>query len=368
MYTFHLLGLAHVPTSKEIYSCAYTQKVVNLSKMLTEMGNKVYLYCTEGSDVPDVEMVTVGSEATRKRVYGDYDWHKDFFKHDPKDEVHLEFNLNAIQEINLRKSERDFLLCPMGNYNKPVSDVVQLMTVESGIGYSGVFCDKRVFESYAWMHYIWGILKQDDGAWYDVVIPNAYDLKDFPYMSHPMGAKDEYYLYVGRLISRKGIQIAVEATEAIGATLVIAGQGNLADVDGADYTHYKHIKYVGSINPAQRFDLMSHAKAVFTPTIYIGPFEGVAVEAQLCGTPVITTDWGVFAETVVQGITGWRCHNLAEFIHAALSWNQIEPDHCRHWASSRYGTDTIKLQYQHYFDRLYDLWNDGWYQMPKSSV
>lgn len=139
MYTFHLLGLAHVPTSKEIYACAYTQKVVNLSKMLTELGHKVYLYCTEGSDVPNVEMVTIGYETTRKRVYGDYDWHKEMFKHDPKDEVHQEFNLNAIREINKRKQEKDFLLCPMGNYNKPIADNVGLMTIEFGIGYTGVF-------------------------------------------------------------------------------------------------------------------------------------------------------------------------------------------------------------------------------------
>jgi glycosyltransferase involved in cell wall biosynthesis len=362
-YTFHLLGLAHIPTSKEISSCAYTQKIINLAKMLTELGHRVILYCTEGSNVPDVKMVTVGLEKTRVSIYGEYDWHTTFFKHDPKDLVHQEFNANAIREINSCKSEHDFLLCPMGNYDKPISDAVGLMTVESGIGYEGVFCDKRVFESYAWMHYIYGLLHTDNGSWYDCVIPNAYDIRDFPYEYQPMGSKDDYYLYMGRLISRKGLQVAIETTKVIGADLIVAGQGTLKDVDGRDFSHFKHVSHIGTVDTQKRFELMTHARAVFTPTYYIGPFEGVAVEAQFCGTPVITSDWGAFTETVQHGVTGWRCRTFGEFVQAALSWQCIDPAACHVWAASHYTTEVIKYQYQTYFDRLYDLWNEGWYRV-----
>jgi glycosyltransferase involved in cell wall biosynthesis len=362
-YTFHLLGLAHIPTSKEVSACAYTQKIINLAKMLTDLGHRVILYCTVGSQVPDVELVIVGSEVSRKSIYGDYDWKKTFFKHDPKDDVHREFNANAILEINKRKQQRDFLLCPMGNYDEPISKAVNLMTVESGIGYTGVFSKYRVFESYAWMHYVYGLLHQDNGSWYDAVIPNAYDLKDFPYM--PI-EKSDYYLFLGRLITRKGLQVAIETTERIKARLIVAGQGDLHNVDGRDFSRYDHVEHIGTVDAADRFALMRKARAVFVPTYYIGPFEGVAVEAQLSGTPVITTDWGVFAETVQQDITGWRCRTFGEFVQAALSWQCIDPAACHVWAASHYTTEVIKYQYQTYFDRLYDLWNEGWYRFQKS--
>lgn len=36
--------------------------------------------------------------------------------------------------------------------------------------------------------------------------------------------KKNYFLYIGRLIPRKGVDIAVEATKAAGVKLKIAGQ------------------------------------------------------------------------------------------------------------------------------------------------
>ena len=35
----------------------------------------------------------------------------------------------------------------MGNYQKPIADAVKLLTIEPGIGYTGVFSSNRIFES-----------------------------------------------------------------------------------------------------------------------------------------------------------------------------------------------------------------------------
>ena len=36
-FTFHLLGLPHLPTSKHYASCAFTQKNIKLCKMLADL-------------------------------------------------------------------------------------------------------------------------------------------------------------------------------------------------------------------------------------------------------------------------------------------------------------------------------------------
>jgi glycosyltransferase involved in cell wall biosynthesis len=358
VFRFHLLGLAHVPTHQDVSACAYTQKVFKLAKMLKSLGHTVFFYGGEGSEVECDESIQVVSNQDRIDCYGEYDWHTEFFKHSGTDSCHGIFNQNAIREINARKQNRDFLLCPMGNYDKPIADAVNLMVVESGIGYRGVFSKYRVFESYAWMHYIYGILKQNDGSWYDCVIPNYFDPNDFPYQPK----KGDYFLFIGRLVRRKGLDVAVQTTRKLGVKLVVAGQGWLTnEVEGLNITD-KHVEHVGCVGPGRRKALMGGAKAVFVPTYYIEPFGGVAVEAMMCGTPVITTDWGAMSETVLHGKTGFRCRTFDDFVWAAQNIDQIRPEDCHKWAIENYSMDRVGKMYQEYFVKLQDLYGEGWYE------
>jgi glycosyltransferase involved in cell wall biosynthesis len=357
---FHLLGLAHLPTTRRFMACAYTQKILKLSAMLKKLGHEVIFYGGEGSQVDCSEFVQVLTDQDRRDCYGDYDPDRDFFKHDPRDSAHQTFNRNAIYEIIQRSQEKDFLLCTMGNYQKPIADAVGLMTVEPGIGYEGVFSDHRVFESYGWMMYLYGKLNQVDGSWYDAVIPNYYDPADFPFYGR--GEKEDYFLFVGRLVKRKGLEVAVQVTERLGVPLIVAGQGSLVNpAEGLNITS-PHVKHIGTVGPEERARLMGRARAVFTPTYYVEPFGGVAVEAQFCGTPVISTDWGVFPETVVHGQTGYRCRTMADFLWAAQNADTLDPEVCRAWALANYSMDRVAQMYQEYFEKLADLWGQGWYQ------
>ncbi len=356
---FHLLGLAHIPTNKEYSACAYTQKVYKLAHMLKSLGHTVFFYGGEGSDVECDEFIQVVSNDTRIQTYGDYDWRKEFFKHDPKDLAHTAFNNNAISEINKRKEPKDFLLVPMGNYQKSISDSTGLMTVESGIGYSGIFSKFKVFESYAWMHYLYGVLNKGDGDWYDSVIPNYYDPNDFKFQEE----KEDYLLFVGRLIHRKGVDVAIQVANMLGKKLKIAGQGGPDNPSEGIYLSDKpYVEYLGTVGPEERSELMGKAKAVFVPTYYIEPFGGVAVEAQMCGTPVVTTDWGAFTETVNHGVTGYRCRSMEQFTWAINNIDTIKPEDCREWAVSNYSMDRIAKMYDEYFHQLHNLWEGGWYQ------
>ena len=354
----HLLGLAHVPTHRDVSMCAYTQKALKLSKMLTELGHEVIFYGGEGSDVRCKEFVQCITNEEREQCYGKYDWRKEFFKHSGTDFAYTTFNLNAAKEINARKKDQDILLVTMGNYQLPVSTRTGVLTVESGIGYTGTFAKFKVYESYAWMHHMYGMTKVNDGPSYDCVIPNYFDPCDFPYQAQ----KGDYYLYIGRIIKRKGVEVAVETTRELGTKLIIAGQGTLKnEIEGLDIKG-DHVEFVGSLGPEDRARIMGGARAVFVPTYYIEPFGGVAVEAMMCGTPVITSDWGAFTETVLHGKTGYRCRTMDDYIWSAKNIGTIRPRDCRLWAMENYSCQRIGLMYNEYLNKIQDLWKSGWYE------
>lgn len=356
---FHLLGLAHLATHRNHSACAYTQKIVKLAKIIKSFGHTLYFYGLEGSEVECDQFIEVVSQDILRQTYGDYDRSKEFFKHDPQDLAHQTFNRNAIAAINERKQNNDLLLCPMGNYQKPIADQVNLLTIESGVGYTGVFAAHRVFESYAWMHYIYGQLHQEDGVWYDAVIPNYFELDDYPFQEE----KQDFLLYFGRIISRKGVQVASDAAKATGNQLYIVGQGALDNPsEGIALASEKHIQYFPAVGPEERAWFLGNAKAVLMPTYYLEPFGGVNVEAQLCGTPVITSDWGAFPETVLHGVTGYRCRVFEEFCWAIHNIHQIKAKNCRKWAEKNYSLKRVGKMYEEYFQRVHHIFDQGWYQ------
>ena len=328
--------------------------------MLRSLGYPVTFYGCEDSEVVCDEFVPCLSVAERTACYGDYDWHHEFFKHDGHDPAYTSFNLKAAAEIAKRKTPQDVILVTMGNYQQFVANAhPDLMAVESGIGYSGVFAKYRVFESYAWMHYIYGLTHQENGSWYDAVIPNYFDLNEYPFQT----TKQDYFVYVGRLVSRKGLEVAAQVTERLGAELRIAGQGTPDnDIEGLCLSKYNHIAFLGTVGVPERADLVGHARAAFVPTYYIEPFGGAAVEAQLMGTPVLTTDWGAFSETVLHGVTGYRCRTFDEFVWAARHADALDPTCIRAWAAANYSLSRVARMYGDYFKRLSDLWHAGWYE------
>lgn len=363
---FHVVGLPHTQATKGFLSCAYTQKVYNFCKMMHSLGHEVYHYGGEGSTPDCTEHIDIITEAERKQWWGKNDVSKEFYAIEWKADLPywMTANHRAIAEIGKRIEKKDFICLIGGNCQKAIADAFPAhMSVEFGIGYEGVFSKYRVFESYAWMHHVYGIRNERNGSNYDAVIPNYFDPADFELMP-----KEDYYLFIGRLISRKGPHIAADICKHLGAKLKVAGQGMTKYQEGkkivADEVTIEApgIEYVGTVDVNQRKELMAKAKAIIVQTQYIGPFEGVHVEAMLSGTPVITTDWGVFAESVVDGVTGFRTRTLGEAIWAAKEAIKLDPEKIRTYALSRYSIDVVKYRYQDYFTQLLALWGKGWYE------
>lgn len=375
---FHVLGVPHTVTHTDYVACAFTQKVLKFCKMMTKLGHEVIHYGHADSNVICTEHVTITNNTDLALSYGNRDWRKNVFKYTRKDHVYQIFEKNAITEIDKRKKKFDFILAFFGLVHQNICDAFDrrwYIPVEPGIGYNEVFAPCKVFESYAIYHAITGPTVVDPSTntvnlpnWYDAVIPNYFDPDDFIFNEN----KENYFLYLGRIVTGKGVDIAIDVTKEIGAKLIIAGQIPNLEEDSDDpfvklilQNLPSHVEYVGYADLEKRKHLMANAKAGFVPSIYIEPFGGVQIEMLMSGTPTITSDWGAFAENNLHGVTGYRCRTFDQFVWAAQNIEKIESKKCREWAEN-FTLDKIGLMYEDYFESVQNYYKyQSWYKTDK---
>jgi glycosyltransferase involved in cell wall biosynthesis/mannosyltransferase OCH1-like enzyme len=369
-FRFHLIGYTHLPCSKDFFACAFTAKNYNMSQMLLDLGHEVFYYGAESSTVPCTEFIQTHSLRDIQNTWGEgnnlspigYDWKSNQFKHDfntSRTPLTLKFYDKCAEEINKRKRPDDFLMIAQGYYHKPIADKVQLYkNLEFGIGYRGsVKGYFRGFESLGIQQFTYGSenpFKSINGAYYDRVFGNYFNPDDFEYGND----SEDYYLYLGRMIHRKGVMTAVKATQAIGAKLILAGQ---KDPEINEKTLPINCEFVGHVDIEQRKKLMSKAIATFTPTLYLEPFCGVHCESMLSSVPPITTNFGVFPETIpdyLDGKVGFRCNTLQDFVDAALkakSFTKKDRAFVRKYGE-KFLTTNVSAKYQKWFEDIHQLY------------
>lgn len=369
---FHCLGIPHTVTHPDFSACAFTQKVLKFCAMMHRRGHHVIHYGHEDSKVECSEHVTVTTNETLKDSYGDHDWHANFFKHNTSDHAHVTFNVRASLEVSKRKQQGDYLLLFWSGGHQMVFDSNKdLIVVEPGIGcFAKPMAPFSVFESYAVMSHNYGKYEMSP-RYFDAVIQNYFDVKDFEDCTHPVASGTKagdtiealepgFVLMTCRKISEKGIGVAVDACRLSGDRLVIAGQGSVKDVLGG--TLPDHVTELGYVNIPQRKALIAKAKAVMAPTFFLEPFGGVAVEAQMSGVPAVTSDWGAFPETVVHGVTGYRCRVVEHYVWALKNVSKLDRAVIRKWAIDNYSLEAVAVRFEEYFQMIATVHNsNGFY-------
>jgi glycosyltransferase involved in cell wall biosynthesis len=187
------------------------------------------------------------------------------------------------------------------------------------------------------------------GRWHP--IHNCVELEKYTFQ--PSVAADAPLVFLSRIERIKGAHTAIAAAHRTGRRLLIAGNYNPQDPYWRDeiqpHLGKNGIEYVGTVNDAQKNQLLGQAAAMIVPIEWEEPFGIVFAEALACGTPVISCPRGALPEIVRPGIEGYLVTTLAEACHAIDHLDALDRAACRQRVEQCFSASVIVAQYE----RLY---------------
>jgi len=357
--TLHLVGIFHTQATAAFSHCAFTGKALRFPRMMQAQGYDVIEYSNEGSEAGATAHVPILTLDEFERFYGSRkatDFHGD--NATVGSEGHQLFEERLIVELRKRLQKEDIICHPFGHAHQILMDKFPShQHVETGIGYPTLMPNSfRIFESYAWMHYHQGEEKRQ-GRNYEWVVPNYFDLDEW----EPSYEPGEYLAFLGRICSVKGMDTIKEIASYSPWPVVLHGQG-----DPTPWAH-PNIDYRGPITGKARSEFLRNSRAALMPTNFTEPFAGSGVEAMLCGTPLIAVDYGAFTETILDGVTGFRCHTLQDWVDAIDNAGDLSRRMVANIARSRYSLEACGKKYDKIFQDINNLHKKGWYQLREST-
>jgi glycosyltransferase involved in cell wall biosynthesis len=186
---------------------------------------------------------------------------------------------------------------------------------------------------------------------YLATVHHGIDLDALPFS--PLSGDD--LVVFGRIHPDKGTATAIEIARAAGRRLIICGivqdeayfrQQVLPHVDG------ERVKYLGSVGPARRAEVLGMAGALLHPIAFAEPFGLSVVEAMACGTPVIAYALGSMPEIIDEGTTGYLVGDIEAAAAAVDSALRLDRALVRRVAERRFGADRMVDDYLELYRRL----------------
>ncbi len=183
------------------------------------------------------------------------------------------------------------------------------------------------------------------GLNYVATVPNGIRVGDFA--TGPGGGA---LIFVGRLAPEKAPDLAIDAAEAAGADILLAG---LVEERHRDFFEDRirprlrpgQVEYLGALSRPEVAALYATASGLLMPLRWDEPFGLVVVEALASGTPVVAWRRGAMPEIVADGVTGFLVDTVAEAAAAIGRLGDIDRVACRAEAEHRFGARTMAEGY-----------------------
>src|SRR5665213_2374498 len=186
---------------------------------------------------------------------------------------------------------------------------------------------------------------------YIATIYHGVDLAQLPLNTRP---GDDLVVF-GRIHPDKGTADAIRIAKLAGRRLVICGivqderyfaEEIKPQVDG------DQIRYLGSIGPEQRADVLGSAAVLLHPIAFDEPFGLSVVEATECGPPVVAYRRGSMAEVVDGGVTGYLASDVSDAVAGVEAAVRLDRTAIRTRAAARFSVDRMVDEYVRVYHQI----------------
>jgi glycosyltransferase involved in cell wall biosynthesis len=188
-------------------------------------------------------------------------------------------------------------------------------------------------------------------------IPNFVEIDRIAFT--PRVAADAPLLFLSRVESIKGPELAINIARRSGRRLLIAGnranQGPEAEFfERAVAPHLGRdgIEWIGEVGDVEKNRLLAQCAALLVPIRWDEPFGIVFAEALAAGVPVITCARGALPEIVSPGITGFFIRSEEDGVAAVHALPTLDRAACRADAESRFSLSVCTDRYLALYSRL----------------
>jgi glycosyltransferase involved in cell wall biosynthesis len=184
------------------------------------------------------------------------------------------------------------------------------------------------------------------------VVHNPIDVDAWPVGYH----KQDYLLWVARMVEEKGPHRAIRVAKATGRPLVLAGpvqpgHERFFATQVEPHIDGEQIRYVGEVGGARKQRLFADAFAFLMPIRWPEPFGMVMVEALAAGTPVLAFAHGAAPEIIIHGVNGFLVKDEDEMAAVVEQAAEIDPAECRRTAAERFAPDQVAARYEAVYRR-----------------
>jgi glycosyltransferase involved in cell wall biosynthesis len=352
-----LLGVPHSLPDDTQTHCAFTGGTMVWPRMMRAQGVHVIYIGVEGADVGANEHIEVMTRAEHRELLG-HDYNTTPVGADARVDSPLvrQWNYYARAALEDRMEPGDIVALPFGRLHEatitglPMLASKQCAAFESGIGYPNPFLPFRVYESECWRH----VLMQAEAragvsfesARLEWVVPHYFEVARWPFVAEP--TEKNRIVFLGRIGTTKGCDLIPKlAADRPDLTFVLCGDG-----DPTPFLAYPNVTYQPAISGAARAEYLGNARAIICPSRYVEPFGYAHMEAMFTGTPVISSSFGVFTETVEQGCTGFRCQTRREWLAALDGILGLDRAYIRDRAIARCSTEVVGPRYVKVLDDI----------------